>query len=57
MIGLREAGQSFTQKTEALELSGLPERDTAEFAHTREQILSGESSWVNLEGCAEPSKV
>jgi len=57
MIGLREAGQSFTHKTEALELSGLPEHNTAEFAHTGEQILSGESSWVDLEGCAGPSKV
>jgi len=57
MIGLREAGQSFTHKTEALELSGLPEHNTAEFAHTSGQILSGESSWVNLEGCVGPSKV
>lgn len=57
MIGLREAGQSFTHKTEALELSGLPEHNTAEFAHTGGRTLSGESSWVGLEGCAGPSKV
>ena len=57
MIGLREAGQSFTHKTEALELSELPEHNAAEFAHTNEQILSGESSWVDLEGFVGPSKV
>lgn len=53
VLGLREAGHSAGDVSNAFELSELPNNDTVVFAHMDQH--QRESAWVDLEARAGPS--
>ena len=57
VVGIREAGKSSVQRTDAFELSDMPTDDTVVFARVNRRVPSDESSWVDLEahgGLSQP---
>ena len=56
MVGLREAGHSPGRKSDAFELSEMPNDDTVVFARVNQRAVSSESTWMDVEVRAGPSK-
>ena len=56
VVGIREAGKSSVHRSDAFELSDIPD-DTVVFARVNRRVPSDESSWVDVEahwGSSQP---
>jgi len=56
VVGIREAGKSSVHRSDAFELSDIPNDDTVVFARVNRRIPSDESSWVDVEAHGRSSQ-